>query len=271
MSKPAPIHPAPQPPSSRLWNTLKALVRARITAGIVVVVPIIVTFYIVRFVFQITRDTSQWVVYGVLHGDWARLLPPEWRPQWQFWTAADLTDWRITWAIGILSFFVTLLMLYAIGLLTANIFGKRILQGVDVLFDRVPLVKTIYRASKQILVTFAGDDNASFQRVALIPFPNSSVRSIGFITGFSREKETGEELVSVFIATTPNPTSGFVFILRRSEVTELDWTVEDGIRVIMSGGILVPPTMNGTLGPAPTADEAAAPRTPRGSAAGAAK
>jgi uncharacterized membrane protein len=101
-------------------------------------------------------------------------------------------------------------------------------------------VKTVYHAMKQILSSFAGDQTQNFQRVALIPFPQDRMRSIGFVTNVFRDSITGEELCCVFIATTPNPTTGYLQIVRRSEITELDWSVEDAIRTVMSGGILKP-------------------------------
>jgi len=93
---------------------------------------------------------------------------------------------------------------------------------------------------KQILVSFSGDQTQNFHRVALIPFPQDRMRSVGFVTNVFTDSVTGEELCMVFIATTPNPTTGYLQIVRRSEITELDWSVEEAIRTVMSAGILKP-------------------------------
>lgn len=85
---------------------------------------------------------------------------------------------------------------------------------------RVPLVKTVYHALKQIFSSFAGDQTQNFQRVALVPFPQDRMRSVGFVTNVFKDSVTGEELCTVFIATTPNPTTGYLQIVRRCEITE---------------------------------------------------
>jgi uncharacterized membrane protein len=90
------------------------------------------------------------------------------------------------------------------------------------------------------LSTFAGEQSQEFQRAALVPFPQEKMRCVGFITAIFHDSTTGEELASVFIPTTPNPTTGYLQILKRKDLVELDWSVEDAVRMIMSGGILRP-------------------------------
>lgn len=251
-----------QPPKkSRIWATLKVLTRTRVMAGLIVVLPIYVTIVVVRFVFEIMRDSSQWVVYGILEGGWMQWLPEGWQFEWQGFTRDELQGSRIQWGIAIFSVFLTVFILYTIGLMTANIVGHRTLALFERIVDRVPLVKTAYRLPKQILASFAthSGDGPKFQRVALVPYPSRETRSIGFITGSCREHETGEEIVSVFVATTPNPTTGFVFLLRRSELIELDWTLEDGFQAMMSAGILMPGVV--PFPPHLTAAENDAPKT----------
>jgi uncharacterized membrane protein len=228
---------------SRLWATIKALTRTRVMAGLLVVLPIYITVMLVRFVFEIMRDASQWVVYGILQGAWTAWLPESWGLSWSGFTQQELEGRRVQWTLGVFSVFLTIFLLYAIGLFTANVVGHRLLYLFEWFIGRVPLVKTVYNASKQILATFTGGHSQAFQRVVLVPFPTREVRSIGFLTGTTRDSVSGEELCSVFIPTTPNPTSGFLFFLKPSDVTELEWSVEDAIKVIMSGGILSPDSL----------------------------
>jgi len=225
---------------SRLWATVKALTRTRVMAGLLVVLPIYITVMLVRFVFGIMRDASQWVVYGILQGAWTAWLPESWGVSWSGFTQPELEGRRVQWTLGVFSVFLTIFLLYAIGVFTANVVGHRLLYLFEWFIGRVPLVKTVYNASKQILATFTGGHSQALQRVVLVPFPSPDVRSIGFLTGRSLDAVTGEELCSIFVATTPNPTSGFVFLVRRSDVIELDWSVEEAIKVVMSGGILTP-------------------------------
>jgi uncharacterized membrane protein len=226
----------------RVSATLNALVRTRVTAGLITVLPIVLTVWLVTVIFRWLRDATRWVVVGLIEN-----------PVFQRYVfkldedkpSVDLDVFlhehaTLDWGISVFSVLLTFTLLYIIGMFTANIIGKRILGWLDLLVDRLPLVKTIYRTLKQIFEVFAGDGKQNFQRVALVPFPNQVTRSVGFITNTVRDAISGEELCAVFLPTTPNPTTGFVFMLRRSDVIELNWSIEDAVKVIMSGGILAP-------------------------------
>jgi len=189
------------------------------------------------------RDMSLWLVEIYLASGQGAKIVASWGVDAEELARDGLsalpTEWQ--WAIGIFCVFLTIVLLYIIGVFTANFLGKRVVLAIEHLVNRLPLVKTVYRASKQILEAFTGDAAQEFQRVALVPFPSKEVRSLGFITAISRDTNTDEELCTVFLATTPNPTTGYVFLMKRADVVELDWSVEDAISVIMSGGSLTPP------------------------------
>ncbi len=233
-----------KPPRSRLWATVRALLRARVTAGLLLVLPVWVTYLLVRFVFELMRDTSLGVVLWYLR-HWGDAFVKAWGVSAEKFASegVDVLPSRIQWGVAIFSVFLTVFFLYLLGVLTANFLGRRLVHVAEGLLERVPFVKTVYRATKQILGTFAGEPSQSFQRVALVPYPTKETRSIGFITGMTKDTHTGEELCMVFVPATPNPTSGFVFVLKRADVIELDWTVEEAIRVIISCGVLVPATI----------------------------
>ncbi len=225
-----------------LAATLKALVRARLTAGLLLVLPIWITILLIRFLFTLMRDASAWVILGLMQSttvaDWVRAIGfVDYQP-----LATELRELPVGVQIGVSIFSVvlTFTLLYTIGLLAANIVGRRLIHSLESVVDRVPFVKTVYRSSKQILETFAGDQTQNFQRVALIPFPHERMRCVGFITAVFHDSVTQEELATVFIPTTPNPTTGYLQILRRADLTEVDWNVEDAVRTIMSGGIIRP-------------------------------
>jgi len=228
---------------SRIAGTLKALFRTRVTAGILVVLPLWITVLLVKFVFQTMRDSSQWVVLAMMDNDWFQ--EHVWKVKPEGAETFDVDELlaqhpMLDWGIAIFSVVLTIAILYAIGVFTANIVGRRVIGLFESALDRVPLVKTVYRSSKQILSTFAGEQSQEFQRAVLVPFPQEKMRCVGFITAIFEDSTTGEELASVFIPTTPNPTTGYLQVLKRSELVELDWSVEDAVRMIMSGGILRP-------------------------------
>lgn len=248
--------PTPKTPErfGRPWPTLRAVFRARITAGLIVILPIWITYLLVKFVFELMRDASLWAVETFLATGWGHAFTSQWTVSSEAIKGKGLEafGWKGQWIIGIFCVLLTVFFLYAIGVLTANFIGRRVITGVEILLDRVPLVKTVYRATKQILATVAGDQSKNFQRVVLVPFPSRETRSIGFITGVTHDTRTGEELCAVFMASTPNPTTGFVFVLPRSELVDLDWSVEEAFSMIMSGGAIFPSTAMSPP-PAPTA------------------
>lgn len=220
----------------------KRRLRTRLTAGLILVIPIWVSVLLIGFVFGLMRDASLWIVEALL-------LSP--------WSASGLESVGISssavrsdgiealpsaaqWILAVFSAFLTIALIYVLGLITTNIVGKRVVHGVEALVDRVPFVKTIYRASKQVLETFAGESTQSFQRVVSAPFPSPQARTVGFVTRITRDPVTGEEMCAVFIPTAPNPTTGFVLMINRNELIDLDWTVEEAVQVVMSAGVLMP-------------------------------
>jgi uncharacterized membrane protein len=244
---------------SRIMATIRRLVRARITTGIITILPLLVTLWVIQLIFVWMRDASQWVVKAVLlAGVPPRASEPtpmlQWLGfDWERWQQLagsgapsaqeeffDLMPWHVQWGISIVSVLLTLFFLYTIGLLAANLVGRRVIESLEHLVDRVPLVKTVYRGLKQILSSLSGGQTQSFRKAALVPFPQEKMRCVGFITNMFKDSVTGEELCSVFIATTPNPTTGYLQILKRKDITELNWTIEEAIRCVMSGGILKP-------------------------------
>lgn len=233
---------------SPILATVRALIRARITAGLITILPIVVSLWLLKLIFTSMRDASQWGVEAVLGTEWGQtIVLPRWQQEEQPDIIAEFGKLgiqalpeNVQWGIAIFSVLLTAFLLYIIGMFAANIVGRRLLDLVERVVDRVPLVKTVYRSTKQIMSSFTGEQSQSFQRVALIPFPQERMRCVGFITTIFHDSVSGEELCTVFIPTTPNPTTGYLQILRRSDLVELDWSVEDAVRTIMSGGILRP-------------------------------
>ncbi len=229
----------------------KKLLRSRMIAGLIVVVPLWLAIQFVQFVFALMRDSSWWVIE-------AGLLSPPGRPLLDSWgVKAEVLNKEglaalptlVQWTIGIGAVLLTVAVIYGVGAITANVFGRQFLAMTEAMLDRIPVVKTIYWSVKQMLETFTGESGVSFQKVVSVPFPSRECRSIGFLTGTSRDAQTGEELYAVFIATTPNPTTGFVFVMKKSEVIELDWKVEEAVRVVMSAGVLMPGSLPSTPQP----------------------
>jgi len=130
-----------------------------------------------------------------------------------------------------------------VGVITQNFFGKKLVEFGESILSKIPFLRIIYNASKQFLETFLSWHNDEYSNVVVVQYPRKGVYTMGFVTG-NTKGELREKIVvpakSVFIPTTPNPTSGFYLMVPEAELIPLDMTVEDAFKVIMTGGIVMP-------------------------------
>ncbi len=182
--------------------------------GIFIVIPIGITIFILKFLFNFAD--------GILGSHLDKLLVYYGR-----------TEGHIP-GIGMIT---GALVIYLTGLVAANVFGKRLLKWGDDLLTRIPLVKSIYTSSKQLTKVFK-EGGSSYRRAVFVEWPRPGVRAVGFVT--AEVEREGERFVVVYIPTMPNPTSGFALWFRESDVSESGMTVEDAIKFVVSGGVVVP-------------------------------
>ncbi len=138
---------------------------------------------------------------------------------------------------------ITLLVVFLVGLLAANYFGRRVIGWGEAAMRRTPIVRSIYVTMKQITDAFVRQDKSAFKRVALIEYPRRGIYCLAFVTSAAPEEigaRIDTDLVGVFLPTTPNPTSGFLLYLPRHDVRILDISVEDGLKLVISGGVFIP-------------------------------
>ena len=189
-------------------------------AGLLVWVPLAVTIWLLRFLVT-TMD-------GVL---------PE-------WMIPDIVERQHIPGVGLVS---VLLLVFATGVLAANFVGERLVRWWEALLARIPIVRTIYSSVKQVSDTVLSPNGQAFRKAVLVQYPRAGSWTIAFLTGAPgpgvAEHLDGEH-VSVYVPTTPNPTSGFFLIMARSEVIELDVSVDSALKYIVSMGV-VSPTTNG--------------------------
>jgi len=191
--------------------------RSRMTSGLVVMVPVVVTLFVLRVLFGFT----------------AGILLPVIDPA--------VEDWPLVLRLG-LSLGMLLVLLYVLGEVATNLLGRRVLQLGESVLLKVPFVKVVYGAAKQVVAAFQGQRSRAFKSVVFVEFPRPGMRAVGFVTG-SLKKPDGSVWNTVFVPTTPNPTTGFLQIIPREEVIQTDFSVEEGIKMIMSLGVLVPERM----------------------------
>ena len=148
--------------------------------------------------------------------------------------------------IPFLGLVVTLLIVLIVGWLTTNFFGKKVFQIGELLIEKIPFVRRIYKGSKQVVSSIAEADTSAFRKVVLIEFPRRGLLAIGFVTGESRgevQELTRENMLNVFVPTMPNPTSGFLIFSPPEGLTEVSMTIEEGIKYVVSGGLVTPPVL----------------------------
>ena len=182
--------------------------------GIFIVIPLGITIFILKFLFNFAD--------GILGSHLDGLMVYYGR-----------TEGHIP-GIGMIT---GALVIYLTGLVAANVFGKRLLKWGDDVLTRIPLVKSIYTSSKQLTKVFK-EGGSSYRRAVFVEWPRPGIRAVGFVT--AEVEREGERFVVVYIPTMPNPTSGFALWFRDSEVYESGMTVEDAIKFVVSGGVVVP-------------------------------
>jgi len=138
---------------------------------------------------------------------------------------------------------LAVLVVLVTGVIVANFFGRQLVAAWESLLGRIPLVRTIYHSVKQVAVTIFSSQGKSFRRVLLIEYPRKGIYTLCFQTGDAVAEvmeKTGKEVINVFVPTTPNPTSGFFIMLPEEDVQELDISIDDALKMIMSLGVIVP-------------------------------
>jgi uncharacterized membrane protein len=197
---------------------LKTL-RRHLVAGLILWIPLLITFLIVRFLIRFVDQTLLF-------------LPPSWRPEALL--GFNIPGLGVILAIGIL---------LLTGVAAKNFFGRRLLEIGDQIVTRIPLVSGIYSGAKQVAETLFADSSTAFKRVLLIEYPRRGVWSMCFQTSDAVgeiQYRTADDVVCVFVPTTPNPTSGFLLFVPRDELVPLDMPVDQGLRMIISLGVAVP-------------------------------
>ena len=203
-------------------NNLKRRIRNIFLTGLLVTLPIALTAFILIFLFN-NLDA----------------LSPTFT-RWLILLGAPLPE---GYRIPFLGVVMTFLIILLVGALTTNIFGNKLLHLWERIIGKIPFVRRVYTGTKQVVKSIATADTKSFRKVVLIEFPRKGIHAIGFITGKTRgelKHLTSENHFNVFVPTTPNPTSGFLIFADSGEVIELDMTIEEGVKYVVSGGIVNP-------------------------------
>ncbi|OHB47567.1 MAG: hypothetical protein A2106_00880 [Planctomycetes bacterium GWF2_40_8] len=210
--------------SGRLYTgDFKKNTKRKIIAGLLVVFPIFITYIVIKFLF------------GLIGG----LLSPVVKESFILLGVSlrnSKVDEFVTTSVA---FVITFAALYFIGAVATNFFGKLIIGFFEAILNKTPIIKNIYTSSKKMIEIISIPGRKAFKRVVIVEYPRVGMKVFAFVTGNVKIKD-GTELTSVFIPTVPNPTSGFLIYLPDEDIVETDLTIEEGMKLIVSGGILVP-------------------------------
>ncbi|MDA0306617.1 MAG: DUF502 domain-containing protein [Proteobacteria bacterium] len=196
-------------------------IRAYFFAGILVIAPISITFYLA------------WLFIGFVDSKITPLLPAKYNPETYLPFGVP--------GLGLLILFLSLIF---VGALTAGFMGRMWLRFSEQMLARMPVIRSIYSALKQILETVLADHSAAFREAVLVEYPRRGIWAIGFITGRTQgevQNTTEEECINIFLPTTPNPTSGFLLFVPKKDLVPLSMSVEEAIKMVISGGLVTPP------------------------------
>jgi uncharacterized membrane protein len=211
--------------------------RGRIAAGVLIIIPLAVTAILIRYVYNAALAVGvrlvDWVSRAVI---WAFNLK---REEDIILPAGD------SWYENLIAIVLTVLMLYLLGWLGTNVVGRRVIDFVEGLVERIPLVATIYPAIRRMVqaLSGAGKEEGSQQQVVLIDFPSEPIKAVAFMTNVLTDRATDQQLATVYLPTTPNPTSGYMLIVPLERITKTDWTMEEALSMILSGGANAKPNV----------------------------
>ncbi len=224
-------------------------IRGRLVAGVLIVIPLAVTGILLRFVYGVALVVGATLAnYGWWAYLWATAMDEKLDQAARLNGATeerrllvnpdDPTWYEVTIAVGL-----TVLLLYLLGWLGSNVVGRRLIDAVESLFERIPLVDTVYGAMKRMVQALSGIGKTEDQakRVVLVDFPHEYMKAIAFMTNTLTDLNTGRKMATVYVPTTPNPTSGYMEIVPVERITMTDWTMDEALSMILSGGATAPP------------------------------
>lgn len=190
-------------------------------AGILALLPFVITVYFLYFLYNVIISNATPIVKQIAR-------------QYHY----DFNEY----IFQIITFVIIILLVFLIGVLTRLYFGKMIIKLLGSFIAKIPVARSIYNATKQVVESFKNSTGTSFSKVVLVEFPRRDMWMVAFLVrdslGFMVDASTKEESCNVFIPTAPNPTSGFIAVVPNKDVRELDITVEEGVKFVLSVGII---------------------------------
>ena len=201
-------------------------IKRNLIAGVLTIIPLWVTWLVFDFLVQQLTSLGQ---------PWSRGISNAIQNNYP-----TLAQWfEQPWFQSVVAIVTTLALLYFLGWLTNRVLGKKLLEIFDKIMSRIPVVQSVYGSVKKLLGALSQKPEG-LQRVVLISFPSPDMKTVGFVTHMFKDAQTGEDLAAVYVPTTPNPTSGYMEIVPASKLVSTDWTMDEAMTFIISGGAVAP-------------------------------
>lgn len=211
-------------------------IQRTLLTGVIAVIPLSVTWIVFAYIFVLLSHLGTPLVGALV----AALAP---------WAPSVAGAIHLDWVTSLLALVFTLLAFYLLGWAAHRVLGRRVLAGVDAVIRRVPLVRTIYDGAQKLISALQTKPDNS-QRVVLVDFPRRGLKAVALVTRIWEEPGTGRRMASVFVPTTPNPTSGYLQLLPADELVATDWTVDQAMAMVISGGAMAPDHLPQSVPPA---------------------
>lgn len=221
MDRPPSIEPGIGPGEPNKKPSRLGHLRNTIMAGITVIAPLYITFLVIRTLFRWAESVSAPIIdFFALRFGYPEFYIPG------------------------LAFLLTFFILWLVGLVAANVVGRRLIRFARETLARMPLVRTIYAPVQRLMETMTSSEKGGFKKAVLVEYPRKGIWTLGFVAGsVPWEEEKEEPANSIFVPTAPNPTTGFMLIVPQSEMRHPDLTVEEAFQMIVSAGVAVPPKL----------------------------
>ena len=203
-------------------------------SGVITLIPLWVTWLVFEFVFrQLSSLGTPWV------RAFSRSIQDEY---------PSVARWLLDpWFQNILAVLLMLVGLYLVGWLVSRVVGRRLLSVFEATVERLPMIQNVYGLVKKLISALQQKPD-KVQRVVFIDFPSPEMKTVGFVTRTMIDRDTGKELAAVYVPTTPNPTSGYLEVVPVDKLVSTDWTVDEAMNFIISGGAVAPDSVPYTKG-----------------------
>lgn len=203
-----------------------SVIKRSLAAGLMTAIPLWITWLLISFLFELVIDIGEPVVLSFC--------------SWLHDTFNLNVDWIfLPFVQKSIAALIVVVFLFALGWVTTKVFGRKLIAMADALLDKIPMIKTVYGGSKRLLQSFQQQAQGA-QRVVLINYPSPEMKTIGLLTRTLTDSTSGRQLAAVYVPTTPNPTSGFLEIVPVADLVFTDWSVNEAISFVVSGGAIGP-------------------------------